>query len=65
MGLTPKFVPVFGKTEKTIPTILQEVVDAMCHDYCKWPELWVEEARDGQELSESDICANCPLNRLV
>lgn len=50
--------------EKTIPNMLQEVVDQMCEKYCKYPHEWNEEA-EGYELSESDICLNCPLNRLV
>lgn len=48
----------------TIPQILEEVVEEMCQKYCKYPEQWDEE-KEGFELSESEICANCPLNRLV
>ena len=48
----------------TIPQILEEVVEEMCQKYCKYPEQWDEE-KEGLELSESEICANCPLNRLV
>lgn len=49
---------------RTIPKILEEVVEEMCNKYCKYPQEWDEEA-EGIELSDSDICANCPLNRLV
>ena len=49
---------------KTIPQILEDVVEDICQHYCKYPELWDEEAA-GVELSESDICAACPLNRLT
>lgn len=49
---------------KTIPQILEEVTEQICSRYCKWPELWDEEA-EGIELSDSEICANCPLNRLT
>lgn len=49
---------------QTIPQSLEEVVSEMCDKYCKWPLQWDEEAQ-GCELSESDVCANCPLNRLV
>lgn len=35
----------------------------MCQNYCKYPDIWDEE-KEGIELCESDICANCPLNRL-
>lgn len=48
----------------TIPKILEEVVEQICSKYCKYPEIWDEEA-EGIELCESDICRNCPLNRLV
>lgn len=49
---------------ETIPKILEQVTEEMCDKYCKYPEQWDEEA-EGVELSESDICKNCPLNRLV
>ena len=49
---------------QTIPQLLEEVVSEMCNRYCKYPQEWDEEA-EGCELSESDVCANCPLNRLV
>lgn len=49
---------------RTIPQILEEAVEQMCSKYCKYPEQWDEEA-EGIELCESDICKNCPLNRLV
>ena len=49
---------------KSIPQILEDIVSEMCDKYCKWPEQWDDEAQ-GMELSESDICANCPLNRLT
>ncbi len=62
-GLKPKFVP-FWEEKKTVVTLLEAVVDDMCQNYCKYPDNWDEEA-EGVELSESDICANCPLNRLT
>ena len=34
-----------------------------CNDYCRYPREWDEDA-EGTELSESDICANCPMNDL-
>lgn len=48
---------------KTITKQIEEIVEDVCNHYCKWPELWDEEA-EGCELSESNICANCPLSRL-
>ena len=49
----------------TVSNIMEGIVEEMCHNYCKWPEQWIDEMHEGQELSESDVCANCPLNRLV
>jgi hypothetical protein len=59
----PKFVP-FWDEQKTIPQLLEAIVEDMCHNYCKYPDNYDEEA-EGIELSESEICANCPLNRLT
>lgn len=47
-----------------IPKQVQEIVEDMCLNYCKYPEKWDEE-KEGVELAESDICKNCPLGRLV
>lgn len=49
---------------KTIVQQMQDIVDEMCDKFCKWPDLWDEEA-EGIELCESDICKNCPLNKLT
>lgn len=50
-------------TFKPVSKIIQEVADEICSHYCKYPEVWDEE-NEGCELSESEICQNCPLNRL-
>ena len=42
---------------------VEEVKEQMCDHYCKYSENWDAEAK-GYELSESDICRNCPLTRL-
>lgn len=47
----------------TVQEILEEVKDEICVNYCKYPDTWNEEA-EGMDLSESEICQNCPLNRL-
>lgn len=39
------------------------VVEDICNNYCKYPNQWNEE-KEGCELSESEVCANCPLNKL-
>lgn len=48
----------------TVANIMEQIVEAICANYCKFPLMWDEEA-EGVELCESDICKNCPLNRLV
>ena len=58
-----KFVP-FWDEQKTIPQLLEAIVEDMCHNYCKYPDNYDEEA-EGIELSESEICENCPLNKLT
>lgn len=49
---------------KTIAQQMQDIVEDMCDKFCKWPEIWDEEM-EGCELSESTICKNCPLNKLI
>ena len=57
---------------------LEQIKEEMCDKYCKWPEKYngTEEVKAWSAdevimtviqpipLSESDICKNCPLNRL-
>jgi hypothetical protein len=47
---------------ETIAQQLEKIAEEMCNKYCHYPYIWDEET-DG-ELSESEHCANCPLNRL-
>lgn len=49
--------------DKPISQILSEIADEICDKYCKYPDTWDEEA-EGKDLSESEICQNCPLSRL-
>lgn len=51
------------KTMKTISEQVQEIANEICDKYCKYPENWDSE-KEGCELFESEICKNCPLNRL-
>ena len=44
----------------TITQQFEEIANEICS---KYPEQWDEE-KEGMELCESDICKNCPLNRL-
>ena len=48
---------------KDITELIEEAKENMCNSYCKYPVTWDEEA-EGCELSESEICDNCPLNQL-
>lgn len=49
--------------EKPITKQLEAVAEDICNNYCKWPEKWDTE-KEGCELVDSEICANCPLNKL-
>lgn len=49
--------------QMSITGILESVKYDMCEHYCKYPETWDEE-KEGCELCESEVCANCPLGRL-
>jgi len=42
---------------------IEDVCQEICESYCKYPEQWDAE-KAGMELIDSDICLNCPLNRL-
>lgn len=46
-----------------INDILEDMVKEFCDHYCKYPEQWDEE-KEGMELCESEICENCPCNKL-
>jgi len=51
--------------EKSVTKIIDEVIEEICNKYCKYPDIWEAEEHDDIDLSESEICENCPLNRLV
>ena len=42
---------------------IESVKEDICNHYCKYPDTWDEE-KEGIELCDSDICRDCPLNRL-
>ena len=48
---------------ETVTQIFEEIKDAMCNDFCRYPREWNEE-KEGCELCESSVCSACPLNRL-
>lgn len=43
---------------------LEEVADVICDQYCKYPDTWDEE-KEEMELSESPVCEECPIRRLL
>lgn len=47
----------------TVSLMYDHIKYQMCDLYCKYPQIWDEE-KEGKELCESEICANCPLNVL-
>ena len=49
---------------KTVPQILEEIAGQFCEHYCKYPDTWDIET-EGCDLCESEICAECPINKLV
>lgn len=51
------------KPQKGISKTIEEVKEEICLRYCKYPDTWDEE-KEGIYLADSDICMNCPLNRL-
>ena len=42
---------------------IEDVAKDMCEHYCKYPDTFDSEL-EGIDLSESEYCTNCPLNRL-
>ena len=44
-------------------TSIKSIKEDFCDNYCKYPDTW-NERKKGVELCESEICRNCPLNRL-
>jgi len=53
-----------SKTEdRGILQQIEDIANEFCTNYCKYPDTWDEE-KEGCELSKSEHCQNCPLNRL-
>jgi hypothetical protein len=48
---------------KTVLEMLEDIANDICNNYCKYPDQWDEE-KNGP-LCDSDVCANCPCNRLA
>lgn len=43
---------------------LEMAASDMCKHYCRYPLLWDEQLMN-QELSESELCRNCPLSEIL
>ena len=52
-----------NKQDMTVTEQIEAIAEDFCNYYCKYPDLWDEEA-EGCELSESEHCQNCPLSEL-
>ena len=50
--------------QKTIVKQIATIAEVFCSEYCKYPDTWDEE-KEECELAESDICTNCPINKLI
>lgn len=50
---------------KKITEILSDMADDICNNYCKYPNEYDPEEHDDVELCDSEICANCPLVKLL
>lgn len=48
---------------KSITKQIEAIAEEFCNDYCKYPDQYDEE-KEGCELAESEICANCPIMKL-
>lgn len=46
-----------------LTTQLAQIAEDFCDNYCKYPGIWDAE-KEGCELSESDVCKQCPINRI-
>lgn len=53
-----------NNSEMTIREQLEKIGEEICNHYCKYPDTWDEE-KEGCMLMDSDVCANCPIARLL
>lgn len=51
------------REQERIKKQLEEIAEDFCNNYCKWPTIWDAE-KEGMELMDSDICANCPMSKI-
>lgn len=43
---------------------LEQAASDMCKYYCRYPLIWDEQVMN-HELSESELCRNCPMSELL
>ena len=43
---------------------LEQAASDMCKHYCRYPLIWDEQVMN-HELSESELCRNCPMSELL
>lgn len=54
--------------EKTVPEMLSDIADAICNDYCKFPDQvrsLVKDIDDAENTLMATYCDGCPLQRLT
>ena len=55
--------------KESVHQIMIKVVNEICDNYCKWPDILVgknpgEDEDMLEEMLYEQYCANCPMNRL-
>lgn len=56
-----------SNADKTALCILNEALDEMCDNYCKYPAEYFAEYKDPQDAMDAmmiERCYSCPLNRI-
>lgn len=51
----------------TVTELLDEIVQAFCVGYCKYPDICESEKNDPEEAEEllyEKYCENCPMNKI-
>ena len=46
----------------SVSEIIDEVKDDVCEKLCKYQAEW-DEGKEGVDLTDSEFCRNCPLDR--
>ena len=60
-AINNKIFTILKRGNKMSNEEIEQIIEDFCDNYCKYREQW-----DGDdELSESDICRNCPLDRFI